>query len=37
MEWTPNANQKKFLEVLSNEPHTLAELGEDVNGYSSIR
>ena len=28
MEWTPNANQKKFLEVLSNEPRTLAELGE---------
>lgn len=28
MEWTPNANQKKFLEVLSAEPRTLAELGE---------
>ena len=28
MEWTPNANQKKFLEVLSNEPHTLAELSK---------
>ena len=28
MEWTPNANQKKFLEVLSKEPRTLAELGE---------
>lgn len=24
--WQPNANQSKFLEVLSNEPHTLAEL-----------
>ena len=28
MEWTPNANQKKFLEVVSKEPHTLAELGK---------
>lgn len=28
MEWTPNANQKKFLEVLSKEPHTLAELSK---------
>lgn len=28
MEWTPNENQKKFLEVLSKEPHTLAELSE---------
>ena len=28
MEWTPNATQKQFLEVLSEEPHTLAELGE---------
>ena len=26
MEWTPNANQKKFLEVVSKEPRTLAEL-----------
>jgi hypothetical protein len=25
-EWTPNENQKKFLEVVSNEPMTLAEL-----------
>ena len=28
MEWTPNANQKKFLEVVSKEPHTLAELSK---------
>lgn len=28
MTWTPNDNQKKFLEVLSKEPHTLKELSE---------
>lgn len=26
--WTPNENQKKFLEVLSQEPRTLAELSQ---------
>ena len=28
MEWSPNENQKKFLEVVSNEPMILAELNE---------
>lgn len=28
MTWTPNDNQKKFLEVLTDEPCTLAELSQ---------